>query len=90
MWYEWDETKRQWTIQHRGIDFKGAASFNWETAWVMEDDRKEYGEGRFVAIGYIDKRLYVMAFTMRGETIRIISLRKANNREREAYERRLD
>ena len=51
MTYEWDEEKRQWTLQHRGIDFETAAFFVWETALVVEDDRKSYGERRIVATG---------------------------------------
>jgi uncharacterized protein len=88
--YEWDEGKRLWTIQHRGVDFRSAELFDWETAMVICDDRKEYGEPRFVATGFIGDRLHVMAFTIRSEVIRIISMRKANNRERRAYEKALD
>ena len=90
MRYEWDEEKRQWTLQHRGIDFESAASFVWGTALVVEDDRKLYGEKRFAATGFIGDRLYVMAFTVRSEIIRIISLRKANERERKEYEKNID
>ena len=90
MTYECDEEKRQWTLQHRGIDFETAASFVWETALVVEDDRISYGERRFVATGLLGDRLHVMAFTVRGEVIRIISLRKANERERKEYEKNID
>jgi uncharacterized DUF497 family protein len=49
-----------------------------------------YGEKRFVATGFIGDRLHVMAFTVRSEVIRIISLRKANERERKEYEKNID
>ena len=52
---------------------------------VADDDRKDYGERRQVAYGLIRDRLFVCVFTDRGETRRIISLRKANSREVEAY-----
>jgi uncharacterized DUF497 family protein len=52
-----------------------------DTARVVRDERRFYGEARFQAYGLIDDRLHVLAFTMRGDTLRAISLRKANSRE---------
>ena len=51
----------------------------------VEGIRKSYGELRHVAIGYIHGRLHVLVFTKRGQTVRVISLRKANKREERAY-----
>ena len=87
MQYEWDEGKRQQTINERGIDFADAERFQWDTANITIDDRFDYQEQRFVATGILDGRLHIMAFTMRGETVRIISLRKANKREVRDYEK---
>ncbi len=50
------------------------------------DGRFDYGEERWVAFGLIGKRLQVMVYTFRAETIRIISFRKANKREKAYYE----
>jgi len=86
----WDEKKRLETLKKRGIDFAIACDFAWETASVIADARSDYGEDRFVAMGYIADRLYVMAFTMRGDIVRIISLRKANDREIKSYEKETD
>ena len=88
MQYDWDKTKRLWTLAHRSIDFESVERFIWESANIVPDDRNEYGEARFVATGFIDNRLHVMAFTMRSDVVRIISLRKANERERKAYEKK--
>ncbi len=52
---------------------------------VTDDDRKDYGERRRVAYGRIEGRLFVCVFTDREDVRRIISLRKANSRERRAY-----
>lgn len=52
-----------------------------DTAIMRRDARYEYGEARIVAIGLIGDRVHVLVFTMRGETVRVISLRKANRRE---------
>ncbi|WP_163268799.1 BrnT family toxin [Chelativorans alearense] len=45
------------------------------------DDRREYGEDRYVSYGYVGDRLHVCAFTIRDAVFRIISVRKANDRE---------
>ena len=49
---------------------------------VFEDTRHAYAERRFIAYGKVDGRLMVCVFTPRGERDRVISLRKANARER--------
>lgn len=51
----------------------------------MIDDREHYGELREMALGFIGVRLHAMAFTRRGDTVRIISLRKANRVEVRRY-----
>jgi uncharacterized DUF497 family protein len=90
MQYSWDEKKKLETIKKRSIDFAIACDFAWETAIIIADSRSDYGEDRFIATGYIVDRLYVMAFTLRGDIVRIISLRKANNREIKIYEKTTD
>lgn len=88
--YEWDEAKRQQTLIKRSIDFADAERFQWDTANIVVDNRRDYKESRLAAIGFIDGRLHVMAFTMRGDIVRIISLRRANKREERNYEKTLD
>jgi uncharacterized DUF497 family protein len=83
--YDWDETKRAANIRDHKVDFVAAAEFDWETALVFVDDREDYGELREVAIGYIGVRLHVLVFTRRGETIRIISLWKAQKSDVRRY-----
>ena len=53
---------------------------------MVEDTRREYGEIRLIALGYICDRLHVLAFTIRDGNIRPISLRKANSREISRYD----
>ena len=83
---EWNEEKRRATLSARGVDFADVERFEWETAFTREDTRGDYGECRFVSDGLIDGRLHVLVFTPRDDTLRIISLRKANARERRRYE----
>ena len=52
---------------------------------TVEDTRKDYGEVRSITIGFLDRRMVVMVWTQRREAIRIISLRKANDREKALY-----
>ncbi len=84
--YEWDREKNAANKAKHGIGFEEAATFEWDTAFVTRDLRADYGEPRFTALGFIEARLCVMIFTKRGDVVRIISLRKANARERRFYE----
>lgn len=80
-----DPAKNVRNVALRDIDFGLAAKFEFDTAVVAVDDRREYGEVREVATGFIGQRLHVLVFTMRGEACHVISLRKANKREVKAY-----
>ena len=84
MEYDWDEAKREANIAERGIDFALVEGFDWDAALVMTDER-HYDEKRHIAVGPIGEVLYVLVFTWRGETIRVISLRCADRLERKAY-----
>lgn len=85
MRYEWDESKRVANLARHGIDFMTAKNFAWDTAVETIDDRFDYGEERWVALGMIHGTLHVLVYTHRITVIRIISLRKANAHEREFY-----
>ncbi len=60
-------------------------SFDWHIATHEADSRTDYGEARIVTTGYIGNRLHILAWTPRNGRIRIISLRKANDREQKAW-----
>jgi len=82
MTYEWDERKRKSNLEKHGIDFSAIHLFVWECATIFSDQRIDYEEPRMVAYGNINRRLVVVVYTLRGdETIRLISMRKANKRE---------
>jgi uncharacterized DUF497 family protein len=83
--YERDEAKRQTNLACHGVDFAEAASFEWAVAMTMTDRRRDYGEERFISISFMGERLHVLVWTQRGETKRLISLRKANQREVRRY-----
>jgi uncharacterized DUF497 family protein len=80
--FEWDPEKDRINIARHGISFAKAAAFDWQGAQVFTDDRQDYGEDRFQARGMLGGRLHFVVFTLRGDRVRLISLRKANKRER--------
>jgi uncharacterized DUF497 family protein len=84
----YDDEKNHRNIEERGLSFERAATFDWRRAVVQADRQRDYGEDRFTAVGFIDDRLHVLVFTLRGPDIRVISLRRANRREQAAYAER--
>ena len=87
--FEWDGDKSDACLSERGFDFAYAASaFADSSRLIEEDTRFVYGEPRFRLIGKIESRLFVVVYTLRKNSIRIISARKANAREVRQYENR--
>ena len=76
-----DANKNQHNIRTRGIPFQLVVEFDFSTAIIWQDIRKNYSEHRYVAIGYLSNRLHVLVFSETPAGIRVISLRKANHRE---------
>ncbi|WP_185983922.1 BrnT family toxin [Aureimonas mangrovi] len=87
MEFEWDEAKRWWNLETRGLDFADVAYFDMNTVLTFEDRRRDYGEPRYNSIDLLFGRLCTFYWTPRGKRVRIISMRKANDRERAQYER---
>ena len=83
--YEFNPDKDESNLDKHGLSLVEVNDFEWETAVVREDTRKQYAEQRFEAIGYIGNRLHVMVFCLRANAVRVISLRKANPREVKNY-----
>lgn len=83
----YDNAKNQRNIQERQLSFDDAANLDWATAKIWEDTRKAYPEVRYIAVGYLQGRLHVLCFAEAEEGIRVISFRKANQREQRAYEK---
>ncbi len=88
MKYEWDDDKQRINLIKHSIDFHAVREFEWDTALETLDDRRDYEEPRWIALGLINDRLHVLIYTIRVENIRVISLRKANKREVQFYEKK--
>ncbi|MGH6811019.1 MAG: BrnT family toxin [Methylocella sp.] len=82
---EFDPDKDAINRQQHGLSLADAARLEIESAAVVPDERYPYGEVRFRAYGWMDGRLHMLAFTMRGDVLRAISLRKVNAREVKRY-----
>ena len=85
--FTWTEEKRAANIRKHRVDFEAVHGFDFASALVTPDQRREYGEDRYIVLGRIAKRVHVLIYTPRGEELHLISLRKANQRERDYYER---
>lgn len=85
--FEWDEAKSEACFQERGFDFVYAArAFFDSDRLIQADTRHSYGEERYQLMGWIEQRLFVVIYTPKHDAIRIISARKANQREVKHYE----
>lgn len=86
---EFDPAKRVMTLAERGLDMARAGELFDEDHLTIIDNRKDYGEDRFMSVGFIDTRMVFIAWTRRCEAVRIISMRKANDREQAKYNKQL-
>ncbi|NTW35732.1 MAG: BrnT family toxin [Syntrophobacteraceae bacterium] len=82
---EFDPKKSARNEAERLLPFERAAGFDWSDAAIISDDRNDYSEPRFIAIGYLDERLHILCFTPIQGGMRVISFRKANTREARTY-----
>ncbi len=87
---DWDEEKRQATLAHRVLDFADCTEVFADVTFEFPDTRKDCGEARTVCIGFLKNRMITVVYTQRGDTRRIISMRKCNEREIKIYRERLD
>ncbi|MBV5310747.1 MAG: BrnT family toxin [Chromatium okenii] len=87
---EFDPDKRNKTLIDRGLDFPHANEVFAGRHLTAEDTRESYGELRYITVGKLNDRMVVIVWTPRGNSRRIISMRKANERERKRYSDRMD
>ncbi|WP_026381190.1 BrnT family toxin [Afifella pfennigii] len=89
MEFEWSETKRQEVIERRKVDILYAAFIFEGPVFVSKDGRKEYGEDRWIAVGLVENECFVVVYTIRDGTIRLITAWKGGRHERRRYQERL-
>ena len=86
----YDPNKRKKTLEDRGLDFDDAEIVFEGEIYEFEDDRKNYGEHRMIAIGHLSGRMVIVGYVERSETRHIFSMRKANVREAKKYQERFE
>ena len=89
MIYEWDDAKNRSNFVKHGLDFVDAEQVLTGPCVTFVDSRFDYGEERLIALGLLAGRVVIVAHAPRGDTTRIISMRKANRREQQIYQKRL-
>jgi uncharacterized protein len=88
---EWDEAKNRANIRKHGFDFADAEEMLRGILVVYADTREDYGEERWMGLGMLAGRIVAIAFAPRdSETVRVISMRKANREECEEYEKAIE
>ncbi len=85
---ELDPAKDTANVAKHGVSLQAAEQFDWDTALVIEDDRFDYGERRFYALGYIGNRLHTLIYAdgSHDDAIRAISLWRSTRSEVKRYE----
>ncbi len=86
---EFDESKRQLTLTQRKLDFLDIGKIFAGQTLTYPDERKDYGEDRWITVGFLMGRMMIVVWTKRQERCRVVSLRKANDREKEKFGRRM-
>lgn len=83
--YERDLAKAEANRAKHGVAFTEVERFDWATCIERPDDRVDYGEVRYIALGFIGPALHMLTYAERRGKIRVISLRRATRAERKAY-----
>ncbi len=83
--FSWDEPKRQANLAKHGLDFADARKVFAGPMVLFEDTRIDYGEQRMIGVGFLDYLVVLIVHVENEETIRIISMRKADSNETDIY-----
>lgn len=83
--FEWNDEKAKSNLRKHGVAFEDVQYFEFETAIEWPVDQSVYGEDRIVAIGVLGCEIHTLVYTLRGTSIRVISLRRASRKEANDY-----
>ncbi len=81
MRFTWHQPKRQVNLKKHGVDFVDAERVFAGPTFTFEDDRKDYGEQRWITLGLLGRKVIVVVHTETEDEIRVISMREADNDE---------
>ncbi len=85
MGIDYDPEKSARNLLERGLSFDLVEHLDWGAALVRQDTRRDYGETRLQVLAMLEGRLHAAVVTPRGADLRVISFRKANEREMKTY-----
>lgn len=83
--FQWDELKNRLNLRKHGVGFELAQKIFANPTLEKQDDRQVYDEDRYLALGEWETAVYVIAFTIRDDAYRIISIRRAKDHEWKTY-----
>ena len=86
----YDPVKRAVTLAERGLDFEDAVELFRGDTLDFPDDRRDYGELRMLTVGHLRGRMMIVIWTPRGSSRHVISMRKANAREKARFGKRFE
>jgi uncharacterized DUF497 family protein len=86
----WDEAKRRLTLAKRGLDFADSALVFAGRTMTLPDERRTYGEPRFITAGWLRERFVVIVWTPREDGRRIISMRHGHAEEEDDWRAQMD
>ena len=90
MRFIWDEAKRKANLSKHGYDFADAYKVFQSPLVLAEDSRDDYGEQRMLALGLLDAVVVLVVHVESDDSIRVISMRKANKHETNNYFEKID
>jgi uncharacterized DUF497 family protein len=83
--FSWDESKREWVLVERGIDFLRVAYSLFDGRPLLTVPTPREKEERFLSIGPMEGKFFAVIWTWREGTIRIITARRARHEEEKRY-----
>lgn len=83
--FDWDDNKAVRNLRKHGISFSLAARVCMDENRIERFDARDHGEDRWITVGLVGEQEIVVVYTQQGETIRLVSARKAERHEREDY-----
>ena len=85
MKFSWHESKREWILAERGIDFLRVASDLFDGRALLTVPTVRGEEERYLSIGLMDGKFYAAVWTRRDGTVRIVTARRARDAEEKRY-----
>jgi uncharacterized DUF497 family protein len=83
--FSWDESKRLENLKKHGVDFQDAALIFENAVLEEQDRRRDYREERWRALGHVDEDYFMVVYTWRDSTRRIISAWRVNDDGKQRY-----